>query len=102
MPHCEAVWGNRRTLAPTCDVGYDAQVRTTIDLPSALHQQLLSYAKANDLPLSTTVSALAAKGLAALEPPAPVEVSPASGFPFVRLGRPITAAQVAELIDEEL
>lgn len=76
-------------------------MRTTVDLPPAVHARAKKLAAARHESMSAVVAELAARGLAQLDEPLAVTTDAESGFPVVSLGRRITADEVAELIDEE-
>ncbi|MDR2253480.1 MAG: hypothetical protein LBD97_06435 [Bifidobacteriaceae bacterium] len=76
-------------------------MRTTVDLPPALHEQVRRYAANHRQSISATVAALTARGLGDADRDLDLEINPASGFPAVDLGRAFTQAEVQEWLDEE-
>lgn len=79
---------------------YDVNMRTTVDLPAAVHRRALEIAQAKGQSLSATVAELVAQGLARVSEPSTVSTNDVSGFPQISLGHPITRAQVGDLLDE--
>jgi len=76
-------------------------VRTTVDLPPAVHRRASELAKQRGQSLSTTVSELVTYGLSHLDEPIVVRTDPRTGFPVVRVGRLITSQDVSDALDEE-
>lgn len=76
-------------------------MRTTVDLPPALHRRAQELARARGQSLSATLAELAARGLGQLEEPVVVRTDSASGFPVLSVGRRVTSDDVAEALDEE-
>jgi hypothetical protein len=76
-------------------------VRTTVDLPPAVHRRAMQLAKRRGLSLSSVIAELATYGLNRLDEPLVVTTDPQSGFPVVSLGRRITSEDVAEALDDE-
>jgi hypothetical protein len=76
-------------------------MRTTVDLPPAVHRRARELAQERHQSLSTVVADLAVRGLAALGEPLEVTTDPTSGFPVISLGRRITSADVADVLDDE-
>jgi len=76
-------------------------VRTTVDLPPAVHRRARELAQERHQSLSSVVADLAVRGLAALGEPLEVTTDPTSGFPVITLGRRITSAEVADALDDE-
>lgn len=78
-------------------------MRTTVDLPPALHQRVARTAVARGVSLSKMISELTALGLEQSEAEDPDEgigTSPVTGLPQLRAGRPITAGKVADFLAE--
>lgn len=50
--------------------------------------------------LSAVVADLTVRGLAALGDPVNVSVDPVSGLPAISVGRPVTSADVADMLDD--
>jgi len=84
---------------------YDAQMRTTVDLPEDLHRIISSLAVHTRRSLSLTAVELIRRGLAS---PAPTEASSGAalvtsaktGLPVIRLSRTVTPEDVKALEDE--
>ena len=76
-------------------------MRTTVDLPPAVHRRALALAKERGQSLSATVAELTIWGLGVLDEPVVLESDPVSGFPVLRLGRRITAGDVTIALDDE-
>lgn len=79
---------------------YDATMRTTVDLPPEVHASAKRLADRLHQSLSSTLAEVVALGLARLEEPV-ISTDPASGLPVISLGRPVTADEVANVLDEE-
>lgn len=76
-------------------------MRTTVDLPPAVHRHVRELAAARGQSLSAVVAELTARGLAQLEVPLRLGTDPRTGLPTVSVGRTITDADVADLLDDE-
>lgn len=76
-------------------------MRTTVDLPPAVHRRAQELAAQTGRSLSATIADLTARGLAHVDDSVRIELSEKSGFPMIRIGRAISAAEVADLIDED-
>ena len=76
-------------------------MRTTVDLPPAVHRQAKEIAARRGLSLSAVVAELAARGLIQLGETATIGVDGRSGFPVVTVGRRVTSEDVATALDEE-
>lgn len=76
-------------------------MRTTVDLPPAVHRRAQEIARRRGLSLSAVVADLTARGLIQLDEPAVIETDERSGFPVLSVGRRITSEQVAATLDEE-
>jgi len=76
-------------------------VRTTVDLPPAVHRRALEIAQRTGRSLSAVVADLTARGLSQLDEPVVVTTDERSGFPVVSVGRRVTSEQVAVVLDEE-
>ncbi len=81
-------------LTPALDATYDAVMRTTIDLPDDLHRAATLIARDRHQTLSRTVESLMRAALAH-DDHTTIEIDPDSGLPTVRVGRRITAEDVA-------
>ena len=76
-------------------------MRTTVDLPLAVHRRATQLAKQRGQSLSSVVAELAIYGLSRLDEPIVVGTDPRSGFPVVSIGRRITSHDVAEALADE-
>ena len=76
-------------------------MRTTVDLPPAVHRRAVQLAKQRGQSLSSVIAELATYGLSRLNEPLVLRTDPQSGFPIVSLGRQITSEDVANALDEE-
>lgn len=76
-------------------------VRTTVDLPPAVHRRAQEIARRRGLSLSAVVAELTVRGLAQLDEPVVIGTDERSGFPVVTIGRRVTSEQVAAALDEE-
>lgn len=76
-------------------------MRTTVDLPAGVHRRVRQIAQQRHQSLSTVVAELAMRGLATLGEPLELATDPTSGFPVITIGQRITAAEVAEALDDE-
>ena len=79
----------------------DASVRTTVDLPPAVHRRATELARERHQSLSAVVADLTMRGLATLGEPVQVTRSPVSGLPTLTIGRLVTADDVADALDDE-
>ncbi len=76
-------------------------VRTTTDLPPAVHRRAQEIAKERHQSMSSVVADLTARGLATLGEPLEVTTDPVSGLPAITLGHRVSAADVAAALDDE-
>lgn len=76
-------------------------MRTTVDLPPEVHDRAKRLADERRQSLSATLADLTIRGLASLGEPAMVSTDPVSGLPTLTLGHRVTAAEVAEALDDE-
>lgn len=76
-------------------------MRTTVDLPPAVHRRAKEIAEHRGLSLSAVVAELVARGLIQLGEPAAIGTDERSGFPVVSVGRRVTSEDVATALDEE-
>ena len=76
-------------------------MRTTTDLPPAVHRRASELARERGQSLSTVVAELTARGLASLGEPVEVRTDPVSGLPAITLRQRVTSADVAAALDEE-
>ncbi len=76
-------------------------MRTTVDLPPAVHRRASELANQRHQSLSAVLAELTTRGLATLGEPVCVSTDPVSGFPAITLGHEVTTAEVAEALDDE-
>jgi hypothetical protein len=76
-------------------------MRTTIDLPEDLHRIAAGIARDRRISLSAAVAELMRRGLQPGSVTGALSTSERTGLPVLRLGRPITAADVRALDDDE-
>lgn len=76
-------------------------MRTTVDLPPAVHRRARELAAERHQSLSAVVADLTVRGLATLGDALELTIEPTSGFPVITLGRRITSAEVADALDDE-
>ena len=76
-------------------------MRTTVDLPPAVHRRALQIAQRQGRSLSAVVAELTVRGLAQLDEPVVISTDAESGFPVISVGRRITSDEVAIALDEE-
>lgn len=76
-------------------------MRTTIDLPDAVHRRAKELAAARGQSLSSFVADLAVRGLSAVGEPVQITQDPISGLPTVNLGYKVTSEEVAQALDDE-
>lgn len=76
-------------------------MRTTVDLPPAVHRRAKELAAARGESLSAVVADLAVRGLTQLDEPVHLATDERTGMPVIRIGRRITDDDVAELLDDE-
>lgn len=84
-----------------CYIRYDAQVRTTVDLPAAVHRRATELARQRGSSLSAVLVDLTVRGLAQLDVPVTLDVDERSGFPVLSVGRRITSDDVAAALDDD-
>ena len=84
-------------------ITYDASMRTTVDLPPAVHRRARDFAERTGRSLSSVVADMTARGLDQVDEPPRIGRSPLSGFPTVDLGlgRTITNEEVLAFLDED-
>jgi len=75
-------------------------VRTTVDLPPAVHRRALEIAQRTGRSLSAVVADLTVRGLSQLDQPVVIGTDERSGFPIISIGRRVTSEQVAAVLDE--
>jgi hypothetical protein len=76
-------------------------MRTTVDLPAAVHRRAKELAEARGLSMSVVIADLTVRGLSQLDEPVTVLTDPVSGYPVVSIGRRVTAAEVSDFLAEE-
>jgi hypothetical protein len=76
-------------------------MRTTVDLPPALHARAKALAAERGTSLSAVIADLTARGLAGLGEPIAIRTHPDTAWPTVDYGRPLSSAEVADLLDDE-
>lgn len=76
-------------------------MRTTVDLPPAVHRQAKALAAQRHQSLSAVVAELTARGLAQLGGPAVITRDARTGLPVLSIGRPVTSEEIADLLDDE-
>lgn len=76
-------------------------MRTTVDLPPALHRRAREIAARSGRSLSAVIADLTARGIAQLEEPLDISLDEKTGIPVVSIGRRITQAQVDAILDED-
>lgn len=76
-------------------------MRTTVDLPPALHRRARELAERRGQSLSAVIADLTMRGLAQLDTPVRVTVDERSGFPLISICRKVTADDVARALDDE-
>lgn len=76
-------------------------MRTTVDLPPAVHRRALELARSSGQSLSATLAELAARGLSQLDEPVVIRTDETSGFPVLSVGRRVTSEDVAAALDED-
>ena len=75
-------------------------MRTTTDLPPAVHRRASEIARERRQSLSAVIADLTARGLASLGEELEIATDPVSGLPVVSLGRSISSEDVAAALDE--
>lgn len=76
-------------------------MRTTVDLPASVHRRASQIAAEQHRSLSAVVAELVARGLISIGDSATVTIDELSGFPVIRIGSPVTSADVADALDDE-
>lgn len=76
-------------------------MRTTVDLPPAVHRRARELAAVSGRSLSAVIADLTIRGLAQLDEPVTVETDPRTGLPLISIGRTVTSADVADLLDDQ-
>jgi hypothetical protein len=68
-------------------------MRTTVDLPPAVHRRARELAAQRGVSLSTVLADLTVRGLAQLDAPVKLSTDRLTGLPVLTLGRKVTATQ---------
>lgn len=76
-------------------------MRTTVDLPPAVHRRAVELASQQHRSLSAVVADLTMRGLAQLDEPVTLSTDARSGLPVLSIGRPVTSDDVAAALDDE-
>jgi predicted transcriptional regulator len=82
-------------------VDYDAFMRTTVDLPPALHLRARELAASSRQSLSAVLADLVARGLRTIDQPTRVTTDPNTGFPKIDIGATVTVSDVNSWLDED-
>lgn len=90
----------RRPLHRNC-IMYDAGMRTTVDLPPAVHRRAIELAAVRGVSLSAMVAELTTRGLAELGTPTRLITDSRTGLPSLRIGRRVTDEDVAAALADE-
>ena len=69
-------------------------MRTTVDLPPAVHRRARELAAQRGVSLSAVLADLTVRGLAQLDAPVKLTTDRLTGLPVLTLGRKVSAAQV--------
>jgi predicted transcriptional regulator len=76
-------------------------MRTTVDLPPAVHRRAQELARSRGQSLSATIADLTVRGLAQFDEPVKIRIDERSGFPVISVGRRVTSEDVAAMLDDE-
>lgn len=76
-------------------------MRTTVDLAPQILQQVKALANERGASVSTTIAELTARGLSAVHGPMRMTLDARSGFPVLSFGRPVTAEDIADALEDE-
>lgn len=76
-------------------------MRTTVDLPPAVHRRAQELAAARSQSLSAVIAELTVRGLGQLDEPLVISTDERSGFPVISVGRRVTSGDVAAALDDE-
>ncbi len=76
-------------------------MRTTVDLPPAVHQRARELAAQRGQSLSAVIADLTVRGLALVDEPIRVRTDERTGLPVISLGRSIGSEDVAAALDDE-
>lgn len=89
-----------KSFCIACDAHYDADVRTTVDLPEAILEQVKALAAERGASVSATLADLTARGLVELHGPMKIRIDERSGFPVLDFGRPVSSEDIATALEE--
>ena len=76
-------------------------MRTTVDLPPAVHARARSLAAERGQSLSAVVAELTARGLASLGEPLKIATDERTGWPVISVVYTVTSKDVADALDDE-
>lgn len=76
-------------------------MRTTVDLPPAVHRRARELAAQRGVSLSTVLADLTVRGLAQLDAPVKLATDRVTGLPILSLGRRMPAAQAGAAMAEK-
>lgn len=82
-------------------ITYDASMRTTVDLPPAVHRRARELAALRGDSLSAVIADLTMRGLAQVDEPVTLTTDVRTGLLVISLGRLITSDDVADALDDE-
>lgn len=80
---------------------YPGSMRTTVDLPPAVHHRVRELAASRHQSMSRVIADLTMTGLAGLQVEVEYTRDPRSGLPVLSLGRTVDAGDVADALDDE-
>lgn len=76
-------------------------MRTTVDLPPAVHRRARELAAQRGVSLSSALADLTVRGLAQLDVPVKLTTDQLTGLPALSLGRKVSAAQATTAMAEK-
>ncbi len=76
-------------------------MRTTVDLPAAILEQVRAIAAARGVSISATIANLTQRGLREVQGPMKIRIDERSGFPVLDFGRRVTSEDIAAALDDE-
>ncbi|MFX0539452.1 hypothetical protein ACQBAT_12030 [Ornithinimicrobium sp. Y1847] len=76
-------------------------MRTTVDLPPAVHRRARELAAERGQSLSSLLADLTIRGMAQLDAPVEVVTDPRTGLGVLSVGRRVTSAEVADFLADE-
>lgn len=82
-------------------ITYDSPMRTTVDLPPSVHRRAREIATERGMSLSAVLAELTLRGLAQLDTPVELRTDPRSGLGVLSVGRRVTSAEVADVLDDD-